>query len=83
MASDPTIDTDELETQEWLDALDAVIEREGPERAHYLLERLVDKSRRSGANLPYTASTAYVNTIPPHLEKPNQATTNSNTESGR
>jgi len=68
MATNPIADSDELETQEWLDALEAVIEREGPERAHYLLERLIDKSRRSGANLPYNANTAYVNTIPPHLE---------------
>ena len=61
-------DSDELETREWLDALDAVIEHEGPERAHYLLERLIDRARRSGANLPYDSTTAYVNTIPPHLE---------------
>jgi len=71
MATEPMVDSDELETQEWLDALEAVIEREGPERAHYLLERLIDKSRRSGANLPYNANTGYVNTIPPHLEAPN------------
>ena len=71
MATDQINDTDELETQEWLAALDSVIEREGVERAHFLLERLIDKSRRSGANLPYTASTAYVNTIPTHLETPN------------
>lgn len=71
MAEHPMMDSDELETQEWLDALEAVIDREGPERAHFLLERLIDKSRRSGANLPYNANTAYVNTIPPHLEQPN------------
>ena len=61
-------DIDPQETQEWLDALDAVIETEGVERAHYLLEKLIDKSRRSGANLPYSANTAYINTIPPELE---------------
>ena len=71
MAIDQTHDTDELETQEWLEALDAVMDREGPARAHYLIERLIEKSRRSGANIPYKASTAYVNTIPPHLETPN------------
>jgi len=71
MATDQIQDSDELETQEWLEALDAVIEREGPERAHFLLEQLIDKSRRSGANLPYKASTAYVNTIPPHREVQN------------
>ncbi len=68
MATNPQFDADEIETQEWLDALEAVIEQEGPERAHYLLERLIDKARRSGANLPYDSSTAYVNTIPLHLE---------------
>jgi pyruvate dehydrogenase E1 component len=61
-------DPDVLETQEWLDALEAVLEREGPERAHYLLEKLVEKARRSGAYLPYNAQTAYINTIPSHLE---------------
>ena len=69
MTTDPMSETDNIETQEWLDALEAVIETEGPERAHYLLERLMDKARRSGANLPYDASTAYVNTIPVHLEQ--------------
>jgi pyruvate dehydrogenase E1 component len=61
-------DIDPQETREWLDALAAVIEEEGAERAHYLLERLVDKARRSGAYLPYNATTAYVNTIPVHLQ---------------
>ena len=67
-SSEAATDIDPAETLEWLEALEAVIEQEGPERAHYLLEQLIDKSRRSGANLPYNASTAYVNTIPPHLE---------------
>src|SRR6186713_2125179 len=62
-------DPDALETQEWLDALEAVLEREGPERAHYLLERLIDKARRSGAYIPFSATTAYINTIPPHMEE--------------
>ena len=61
-------DVDPVETKEWLDALEAVIDREGAERAHYLLERLVDKARRNGAFLPFSANTAYVNTIPVHLE---------------
>ncbi|MGE4341206.1 MAG: pyruvate dehydrogenase (acetyl-transferring), homodimeric type, partial [Pigmentiphaga sp.] len=63
-------DDDSQETREWLDALEAVLDREGPQRAHYLLERLIDLARRSGANLPFRAQTAYVNTIPPHLEEP-------------
>src|SRR6266853_4632837 len=62
-------DPDAVETQEWLDALDTVIEREGPERAHYLLERLIEQARRSGTFIPLSAATAYINTIPPHLEE--------------
>src|SRR5712664_575742 len=62
-------DPDALETQEWLDALEAVLEREGPERAHYLLEKLIEKARRSGAYIPFSPNTAYINTIPPHLEE--------------
>ncbi len=62
-------DDDAQETQEWLDALEAVIEIEGIERSHYLLERLIDQARRSGVNLPYSAKTAYINTIPPHREQ--------------
>ncbi len=69
MDMSPLPDTDPEETQEWLDALDGVLEYEGAQRAHYLLERLIDKSRRSGANLPYSASTAYINTIPPGQEE--------------
>ena len=57
-------DIDPQETQEWLDALEAVLENEGAERAHFLLERLIDKARRSGAYLPFSANTAYLNTIP-------------------
>ncbi len=63
-------DDDSQETQEWLEALEAVLDREGPQRAHFLLERLVDLARRSGASIPFKANTAYVNTIPPHLEAP-------------
>ena len=62
-------DSDPQETQEWLEALDAVIEVEGPERARYLLEQLVDKTRRSGGSLPISNNTAYVNTIPTSLEE--------------
>ncbi|MES9862780.1 MAG: pyruvate dehydrogenase (acetyl-transferring), homodimeric type [Candidatus Thiodiazotropha sp. LLP2] len=57
-------DIDPIETQEWLDALEAVLENEGVERAHFIIERLVDKARRSGAHLPFSANTAYINTIP-------------------
>ncbi|NKB62826.1 MAG: pyruvate dehydrogenase (acetyl-transferring), homodimeric type [Gammaproteobacteria bacterium] len=62
-------DVDPLETNEWLDALTSVIEREGNQRAHFLIETLIDKARRSGVHIPYQSHTAYLNTIPPHLEE--------------
>jgi pyruvate dehydrogenase E1 component len=61
-------DADPQETREWLEALESVLEREGPERANFLLERLVDRARRAGAYIPYNANTAYMNTIPPSQE---------------
>ena len=64
-----TPDIDQQETQEWLESLDSVLENEGTERAHFLLETMVDKARRSGAYLPYNATTGYVNTIPTHLQQ--------------
>ena len=64
-----TPDTDPQETHEWLEAIEAVLEQEGTERAHFLLETLIDKARRSGAYLPYNATTAYLNTIPVHLQQ--------------
>lgn len=63
------IDVDNQETQEWLEALTAVIAEEGPERAHFLIEQLIDLNRRSGGHLPYEATTAYLNTIPTNQEK--------------
>ena len=60
----PASDPDPEETREWLDALEAVIEREGPERAHFLIEQMLEAGRLSGINLPYSATTEYVNTIP-------------------
>ena len=68
MAARPDIDPQE--TQEWLEALDSVLENEGADRAHFLLERLIDKARRSGAYLPYSANTAYLNTIPVTKQDP-------------
>ncbi|HNB04369.1 MAG TPA: pyruvate dehydrogenase (acetyl-transferring), homodimeric type [Thauera aminoaromatica] len=57
-------DPDTAETQEWLDALEAVMAAEGPERAHYLLERMIEDARLRGLNLPFSATTQYINTIP-------------------
>jgi len=66
---DLSLDNDELETQEWIEALNSVIDAEGSERAHFLIEMMIDQARRSGSNLPYNATTAYVNTIPTHLQQ--------------
>ena len=57
-------DADPVETREWLDAIESVIAREGPERAHFLLERLLGQARKAGVDLPFSANTPYVNTIP-------------------
>ncbi len=62
-------DTDAQETREWLEALDAVIANEGPERAHFLLEQLIDEARQAGIDRPFSANTAYVNTIPTDQEE--------------
>jgi pyruvate dehydrogenase E1 component len=67
MAARPE-DVDPQETREWIEALEAVIEVEGPERAHFLLDALVEKARRRGAHIPFKATTAYLNTIPPQME---------------
>ena len=61
-------DLDPAETREWIESLTAVIGADGPERAHYLLERMVDETRRAGGHIPFTPTTAYVNTIPPQME---------------
>ncbi|MFZ1811648.1 MAG: pyruvate dehydrogenase (acetyl-transferring), homodimeric type, partial [Candidatus Nitrotoga sp.] len=57
-------DSDSQETQEWLDALDSVLEHEGAERAHYLIGQLVRKAHLAGVALPISTITPYLNTIP-------------------
>ncbi len=62
-------DADAGETREWLDALSAVIQAEGGDRAHFLLEQLIDHARQAGIDMPFSANTAYVNTIPADQEE--------------
>ncbi|MFZ9180066.1 MAG: pyruvate dehydrogenase (acetyl-transferring), homodimeric type, partial [Limnohabitans sp.] len=57
------------ETHEWLDALSAVIEQEGPERAHFLLEQLLEHAREHSVDMPFSANTGYVNTIEPEEQE--------------
>ena len=61
-------DEDREETREWTEALEAVLEAEGPERAHFLIEKLLGLARAAGVNIPYSANTAYLNTIPASQE---------------
>src|SRR6476619_5538936 len=62
-------DADAQETREWIDALSAVIQSEGPERGHFLLEQLLEQGRQQGIDLPFSATTGYVNTIEPEDEE--------------
>jgi len=57
-------DVDPTETAEWLESLDYVLERKGPERVQQLLSALEETAIRNGVELPFTATTPYVNTIP-------------------
>jgi len=58
------VDVDPLETQEWIDSLQSVIENEGHERAYFLVEQLLSSARKSGADIPFSANTEYFNSIP-------------------
>ena len=64
MDGTPAKDTDPSETNGWLESFDAVIRDEGPERARFLLARLMEYGQRKGVVVPFTANTPYVNTIP-------------------
>ncbi|MSR30445.1 MAG: pyruvate dehydrogenase (acetyl-transferring), homodimeric type [Gemmataceae bacterium] len=58
-------DIDSLETREWVDSLDSVLQTSGVDRAEYLLTQLRLKAQTSGVQIPFTANTPYINTIPP------------------
>src|SRR5260370_23803792 len=57
-------DVNPQETSEWMEALDGVVEENGPERAAYLLGRLIDAAAKYGVETPHKLTTPYVNTIP-------------------
>ena len=57
-------DIDPIETKEWLDSLDAVTVKDGSDRAHYLLKKLIDEAYKEGSHRPLTRVTPYINTIP-------------------
>jgi pyruvate dehydrogenase E1 component len=68
--TDEREDIDPQETAEWLESIQSVLRVHGPERAHFLLDRVIDHARRAGAYLPYSPNTAYLNTIPVGQEAP-------------
>ena len=59
-----------LETREWLESLDYVLQSGGPARVSKLLKELGDHARRGGVKLPFTANTPYINTIPAPEQPP-------------
>ena len=59
---------EDVETQEWLESLDAVLDTSGPDVAREILERLRAHATVSGIDLPFSANTPYANTIPARLE---------------
>jgi pyruvate dehydrogenase E1 component len=66
----PDGDPDPAETREWLDSLEGVLQTQGTERARYLLTQLKDKADRQGVEIPFTANTPYINTIPLDKQAP-------------
>ncbi len=63
-------DADQAETREWLDSLEAVLQHNGPDRARFLLTELKQKADRNGVEIPFTANTPYINSIPPSRQVP-------------
>lgn len=59
------LDRDPEETREWLESLEAVIQEEGLEKAHFLIQSLIDQARKRGIKVPYRATTPYINTLTP------------------
>ncbi|MDA0163469.1 pyruvate dehydrogenase (acetyl-transferring), homodimeric type [Solirubrobacter ginsenosidimutans] len=62
------VEVDPQETREWLEALDAVVASDGPQRAQFLLERVVGHAQLTGAAPAPAGTTPYLNTIPPQDE---------------
>jgi pyruvate dehydrogenase E1 component len=56
------------ETREWLESFDALLAANGPERAHQLLEEMLEHARQQSLDMPFSATTGYVNSIEPGEE---------------
>ncbi len=61
-------DSDPAETREWLDSLDAVIDAQGPARARYLVDRILERAQQRQIGTSHAVSTPYINTIAPEDE---------------
>ena len=72
---------DEGEIRDWLDSLDAVIDRHGLTTTGRLLQELTRRAEHAGVQLPFTANTPYLNTIPRDEELRIRATVTSRTGS--
>ena len=66
----PTQDVDPDETREWIESLDYALEHHGPDRVRFLLERLEDWTHSAGVEIPFSANTPYINTIPAEQQPP-------------
>ena len=65
-----TPDLDPRETAEWLEALDQIVDEAGPDRVNFLLDKLMERARENGVDVPVRTTTDYVNTIPVDQEVP-------------
>jgi pyruvate dehydrogenase E1 component len=61
-------DADPVETQEWIDSLDAVVTEQGPDRAKYLVAKLLERAHETNVGIAGAITTPYINTIPPEEE---------------
>jgi pyruvate dehydrogenase E1 component len=66
----PYLDKDPIETKEWIDSLLSVLKTEGADRAHFLIQQLINKARQRGLAITAGLNTPYVNTIPAAQEPP-------------
>ncbi len=57
-------DVDPMETQDWVDSIESVLDTDGEERAHYLIEKVIERAHRDGVKIPFSGTTEYINTIP-------------------
>ena len=69
-ATQRTVDLDPRETAEWMEALDQIADAAGPDRVTFLLDKLTERARDNGVQVPIRSTTDYINTIPVDQEVP-------------